>query len=503
MLFRSSKGLEFPVVIVAGCGKKFNMQDLNASILLHQDLGFGPDLVDLEKRTIIPSLPKFAIRQKLRLETLSEEMRILYVAFTRAREKLIITGSVRDHARTLASWREKAAGASDKLSPYDMMQASSYLDWIGPAVIKQDSPGAAEDACGTGDDDIHLNRPLVEIKFWGTGAARLEKGAPEAAENAREWLCEIHGRDTERPQMPGEETKRPEEECTESPENPDVKQIIEALEWTYPYQKLTTVPAKISVTELKRRALQEEVPESAVPYIQPMQERPLFMEPDKGMSAAHRGTVMHFVMQHLDLGRLYEAAKSAAKDAAASSAPSGTSDSAGTAEGNALPMALGPGTGADQPDGLVMEISSQISSMTVRELITPAEAGSVDPEAVAAFFRSPFGMRMLSLHDSIHRETAFTIEIKCSELHKDDADGAACGETMLLQGVIDCWFETGDGLVLLDYKTDYVPEGRSDMIRDRYKVQLQYYTKALEKITGKKVTERYLYLFHSGELVAC
>ena len=505
MSIHKSKGLEFPVVIVAGCGKKFNMQDLNASILLHQDLGFGPDLVDLEKRTIIPSLPKFAIRQKLRLETLSEEMRILYVAFTRAREKLIITGSVRDHAGKLASWREKAAGAADKLSPYDMMQASSYLDWIGPAVIKQDSPGATGDAHGTGDeDDIHLDEPLVEIRFWGTGAARLEKGAPEAAGNIREWLREIHERDAESPQMPDEGTKRPEqEERPESVGHADVQQIIEALEWTYPYQKLTTVPAKISVTELKRRALQEEVTESAVPYIQPMQERPLFMEPDKGLSAAHRGTVMHFVMQHLDLGRLYEAAKSKAKDAEPSSAPSGTADSTGTAEGNVLPMALRPGTDADLTDGLVPEISSQISSMKDMELITPAEAESVDPEAVAAFFRSPFGMRMLSLHDSIHRETAFTIEIKCSEVLKDDAEGAACDETMLLQGVIDCWFDTGDGLVLLDYKTDYVPGGRSDIIRDRYKVQIEYYTKALEKITGKKVTERYLYLFRSGELVAC
>ena len=91
------------------------MQDLNASILLHQDLGFGPDVVDLEKRTIIPSLPKFAIRQKLRLETLSEEMRILYVAFTRAREKLIITGSVRDHTKACAAWREKTAFAPGKL----------------------------------------------------------------------------------------------------------------------------------------------------------------------------------------------------------------------------------------------------------------------------------------------------------------------------------------------------------------------------------------------------
>jgi ATP-dependent helicase/nuclease subunit A len=141
--------------------------------------------------------------------------------------------------------------------------------------------------------------------------------------------------------------------------------------------------------------------------------------------------------------------------------------------------------------------------MTDKELLTTVEAESVSSDAVAAFFRSELGKRMLERHGSVHRETAFTIEIKCSEVLKEFADDALCDEMMLLQGVIDCWFETEDGLVLLDYKTDYVPEKRSDIIRDRYRLQIDYYTKALEKITGKKVAERYLYLFHSGELIEC
>ena len=223
MSIHKSKGLEFPVVIVAGCGKRFNMQDLNSSILLHQDLGFGPDLVDLEKRTIVPSLPKFAIRQKLRLETLSEEMRILYVAFTRAREKLIITGSIRDYEKVCGLWYDKASKGEEKLSPYDMMQASSYLDWIGPAVIRQGYAGApshsrtASEEAGEAIDvpkkdagevidtareeagaDIDAERevvdktredvPLVEINIWGTGTARMEKDNDEAAGNIWEWL---------------------------------------------------------------------------------------------------------------------------------------------------------------------------------------------------------------------------------------------------------------------------------------------------------------------------
>jgi ATP-dependent helicase/nuclease subunit A len=103
---------------------------------------------------------------------------------------------------------------------------------------------------------------------------------------------------------------------------------------------------------------------------------------------------------------------------------------------------------------------------------------------------------------SIHRETAFNIAIRCSEVYKDLPEEITGGETMLLQGVIDCWLETGDGILLLDYKTDFVPEGGSNIIKERYRVQIDYYTMALERVTGKKVTEKYLYLFYNGELVS-
>ncbi len=162
----------------------------------------------------------------------------------------------------------------------------------------------------------------------------------------------------------------------------------------------------------------------------------------------------------------------------------------------------GPINTASPAESFLGEIRRQLSEMQVKELLTEAEVESVRPEAIAAFFGSSVGRRMLELNKSVHRETAFTIEIKCSEVSKELSDNAVCDEMMLLQGVIECWFEAGDGLVLLDFKPDYVPAGRSDIIRDRYKVQIEYYTKALEKMTGKKVAERYLYLFFTGELIA-
>jgi len=123
-------------VIVAGCGKKFNLQDMNKSILLHHELGFGPDVVDHKLRLSWPSVAKQAIREKIKAETLSEEMRILYVALTRAREKLVITGAVKNARKAVEKWLDSASVQESRLSAYDMLSGANYLDWIGPALLR-------------------------------------------------------------------------------------------------------------------------------------------------------------------------------------------------------------------------------------------------------------------------------------------------------------------------------------------------------------------------------
>jgi ATP-dependent helicase/nuclease subunit A len=227
--------------------------------------------------------------------------------------------------------------------------------------------------------------------------------------------------------------------------------------------------------------------------------RPQFMEPAKGLGAARRGTVMHFVMQHVDLQKLAATIRTvenkadavAAADAIATADSTATADSAATADS----------TAATVDHALRAELEAQLVSMVAHEQLTAPEAEVVNIAAISAFFRTSFGKRMLS-SSSVKRETAFNIEIKCTEIYKELSVEFYGNETMLLQGVIDCWFETEDGLVLLDYKTDYVPAGGSDLIRERYKIQLDYYTRALERITGEKVVEKYLYLFHNNELLS-
>ncbi len=600
MSIHKSKGLEFPVVFVAGCGKRFNLRDLNESILLHQDLGFGPDVVDLEKRTITSSLPKYAISRKLRLETLSEEMRILYVAFTRAKEKLILTGCVANIEKACAKWCRIADTHEEKLSYYDMQQAATYMDWLGPAVARHESALHIRMAAAPWGDlnTIKDDSSQWEVRMWGKGAALFEKEAAAADESIRYWLAAVdeqdeaqyndngssvsigrvsdgakgvgnslnqskHGsngldsrdadrsldklecgpkgsecvdnysnginelecgsngldsRDADNGNELGsvvgttESSKRighsyDKVKCSDcslkdkavrgvcyidglkscrndsdesvscncganhtQKERVNKDELIRRLEWQYPGKRLTAVPAKLSVSELKRRFAAENDEEAEAPFTRQLAERPAFMEQEKVISAAGKGTIMHFVMQHLYLERL-----------------------------KAIKKVQEYGT---REEGLLSaEIRSQIREMVDNEQLTELEAGTVKITGIVRFFNTHLGLRMLM--SEVNRETAFNIQIKCSEIYKELSVGPFDNEVMLLQGVIDCWFRSDDGLVLLDYKTDYVPKDGAEIIRERYRVQLDYYTRALEKITGERVKERYLYLFYTGELISC
>lgn len=476
MSIHKSKGLEFPIVIVAGCGKKFNMLDLNAGILLHQELGFGPELVDLERRTIIPTMPKFAIRQKLRMETLSEEMRIMYVAFTRAREKLIITGSVRNINRACSRWCAVAETEDEKLPSYSMIQASNYLDWICPSLVRHESGKPIRWAAAgyINDELITEDASCWEVRLWGAGAARMKSEEASSGRKLMRWLEE--GELADESSTPASDSSQSTPDTLKHAR--DAEGLIEMLQWQYPYRMLSSIPAKISVTELKRRFSSEDQEESAAAFIAPLVEKPSFMEKESRLSAAQKGTIMHFVMQHIDLKRLAAMVNSRSHG-----------DAANTNASNELII----------PEFL-SEIKSQLALLTANEQLTAAEADTVSPEAIAAFFNTSVGRRMLRA-DHVHREMTFNIEISCADVYSELADKLYSDETMLLQGVIDCWFESEEGIVLLDYKTDYVPRGGEEIIRKRYKVQIEYYTRALEKIVGKKVSERYMYLFHTGSLL--
>jgi ATP-dependent helicase/nuclease subunit A len=434
MSIHKSKGLEFPVVILSGCGKRFNFQDTTRSILLHQELGFGPDVVDTKLRASWPSAAKLAIREKIRNETMSEEMRILYVALTRAREKLIITGSARDMAKAMEGWAETADSDGQRLPAYKMIKAGTYLDWMVPALMRHRNCRKLRESLPADYDlEGHLLDDPSVWRFVFRSRDQIPEGPAEDEADQTglmQWL---------------------EEEDSENDLCEYDREIDRRLGWEYPYADLAQVQAKFSVTELKRR-FDPQVSEerSDLPgYLPIMVKKPMFLEGVKGLGAAEKGTVMHFVMQHLDF---------------------------------------------KNPD-----LDRQIEEMVSKDFLTEIQAGSIDTDKIRRFLDSGLGRRVLSC-ESVSREVPFYIEIPCRELYPDIGEDAG-DEAILLQGVIDLFFEEPDGLVLIDYKTDQVPPGKEDVIRKRYASQLAYYSKALETLTGKRVKERYIYLFSTGEVI--
>jgi len=270
MSIHKSKGLEFPVVFVAGLGKKFNMIDSRQDIILHKNLGLGPVYIDAEKRFKYPTIAKLAVENKLKFETLAEEMRILYVALTRAREKLILVGSVRELQKKAEEWGQ-----------FQLAQAKTYLDWLGPTLIKHKDGTALRELVGFKETDLSLSDPSKwQINIYQE-AIFVEHDSQIAA--TREMLEYI-------------------KELQPVQVNPYLQdKITQRLNWHYAYENLTKKGAKVTVTEIKHKfqALAQES-QDYKPYLG-FSKRPVFLQRHKGLSAAEKGSALHLVMQHMDL----------------------------------------------------------------------------------------------------------------------------------------------------------------------------------------------------------
>ena len=452
MSIHKSKGLEFPVVFLSGCGKKFNLQDMNKNILLHQDIGFGPDVVDYKKRLSWPSAAKEAIKEKIKIETLSEEMRILYVALTRAREKLIITGSTSNRDKSLNKWVSTANTEEEKLSNYEMLNGRNYLDWIIPAVLRHSRCEYFRKQAASDNEFKGLlleDSSFWDIKLWSKSDILMNRDSDVLQDHkVSDWLEDM--------------VTKQEVEDINAAASKNIEEIDRRLSWEYEYIDAAYIPAKVSVTELKRRFNAQSSGEStAMPYFtSALIKKPMFMEEKKGLNAAEKGTIIHFIMQHLDIDEIK----------------------------------INTGAGYNKI------IENQAEQMVAKDLLTVKQVESVDLGMIEKFFESELGKKMLKAK-SISREIPFNIAIPIQELYQKENKKYMKEETVLLQGVIDCFIEEEDGIVLIDYKTDYVPEGKEYILEDRYKFQLDYYARALEQITAKKVKAKYIYLFQSGSFI--
>ncbi|OPY57852.1 MAG: ATP-dependent helicase/nuclease subunit A [Pelotomaculum sp. PtaU1.Bin035] len=430
MSIHKSKGLEFPVVFVAGLGKKFNFKGLNRTMLLHKDLGIGPQLINAETRITYPTVAKLALKHKLKMEALAEELRILYVAMTRAREKLILIGSARNLLYCARRWCGPVATEGWALPDGELAGAKTYLDWLVPVLARHRG--------GTQIRKLALceDEPPAMVADDSSRWAVFFPGGRAATGAEKQTVSEFLDR-----------VRRKE---SVEPGSPLADVIKSWLDWSYPAAGLVGCAAKSSVTELKRRfdlqAVEEE--ESQRDFRQTIGGRPLFMQ-DRGLTTSEMGSVLHLVMQSLDLKSVADA-------------------------------------GA---------IKEQVGAMVERELLTREQAESVPVEQIISFFETPVGQRVLAGHEVL-RELPFTLALPVGEIYPDAAKNST--EIVLVQGVIDCLVDEGDGVLLLDYKTDRVSGDQLEQVAARYRGQLNLYARAVENIFGKRVKDKYLYLFNLG-----
>ncbi len=433
MSIHKSKGLEFPVCFVSGLSKKFNMQDTTGPLLADVDMGIGVDYIDSVRRVQSRTLRKNTIAMKLKLDSLSEELRILYVAMTRAREKLFLTAVVSDPDKLKFSENN-----ADKKVPFSVLSsASSFLDFILPCADEQEIERVFPDDMAVTDIEETLRVHDLKQKLL---LSPLDKKI--------------------------------------------MTEVSQKFERAYPYQYLSDLFVKTTVSELKKagtgylsdRSIEEinqqgnaagrggaaftrllyEEPE-IVPYI------PSFIKEKEGMSGSDRGSAYHKVMELLDLKKIYELSKNGAR-----------------AEASLIDEAL-----------LEQELSRQLDHLEKSEKLSSKWRGAVAMPGLISFFKTGLAGRMMlaAAKNRLHREQPFVLGLPANRLNADFPES----ETVLIQGIIDVFFEEEDHIVVADYKTDRVGEEK-ELVR-RYQVQLDYYAEALHKLTGKPVAEKIIYSF--------
>ncbi len=454
MTIHKSKGLEFPVVFVAGLGKRFNMMDKQQPFLLDKDLGFGCKYINTHKRVSYPMLSWLAIQNKIHLETLAEEMRILYVAMTRAKEKLYLLGSVSSLDKSLSEWQTACIKKRWQLSDYHRVKASSYLDWIGPSIIRhRDIKQLFNPSEHRSEDDIES-----DIKKDINNDSEIEQH-PSVWHFSAIKPAELLMSETNRTKLKPDWLEKVKHLEAVPIISEHSEWIQGRLSYQYPYEESTKRLIKQSVTEIKRQRSWYEDPQSREQALGPISDRPRFIQQAK-LSAAEKGTAMHTVMQLIPFER--------------------TAD--------------------------VAAVNSFVHSLIESEHLTQEEAAAIDFDAICAFFQSELG-QMLMQAKHVRREVPFTVALAPFELYPDWKEHNQ-EEAIFIQGVIDCLIEVPEGLCIIDYKTDSIqgrfPHGFEQarpVMQKRYKLQLDLYARALEHIYQQPVIEKYLYFFDGGHII--
>lgn len=435
MSIHKSKGLEFPVVFVSGLSKRFNMQDANQSLIVDMDLGVAVDYVDSVRRIKNKTLRRAVLSAKMKEDNLAEELRVLYVALTRAREKLILT-AVLDKADE--KWELAQMTGQERLTYLDFCEAGSYMDFLLPI----------------------LPQTGIAVKTLRTENL--------AVEELREQLRMGDRREQLRLIACGETT------LTGDPEENERKlmHLRERFAYQYPHPGLQKLYTKTTVSELKIAAMAEKdeaafhtfEEKEVVPYI------PGFRREQEKVSGAVRGNAFHRTMELLDFTYLFT------ESGLFTGCPNNYEEYRRGLDKNRLQNRL--------------EEFLQRETISLR--LTEEYAKAVSLPKILNFLEQELAYRMWGAQEQglLYREQPFVLGIDAKRLDPDLPEG----EKVLIQGIIDVFFIEDGEIVLLDYKTDVIDS--LEALWNRYNVQIQYYEEALTKLMQMPVKERILYSFY-------
>ena len=404
MSIHKSKGLEFPIVFLSGTGKRFNVMDINQDdILIHNELGFGAKFIDTDLNVKFDTLSKKAVAIKTKQELVAEELRILYVALTRAKEKIIITGVEKNVDKCfnekieLLECYEKYN--KQKINKNILKKYMRYIDFL-ELVYLYNKEKMAE---------------VLELKIHNQREIMNNEQEEESLDNSK--IKKI---------LEQEEFSKNEEE-----------EIENKLNWKYKYLAATKIMTKSSVSKIKRQNNEESSSYEEVNYAEPK-----FLKEELEISATRKGTLMHLVLQKLNEKEEYTKEK----------------------------------------------IQDLVRDLVQREIITNKEAEVININKILSFTKSEL-FNELSRAKKVYKEQPFYINIPANMIFEEETD-----EKILVQGIIDLYYMTEDNkVVLVDYKTDYIPNRDENVLKKKYLKQLELYRLAIEEVTGQKVQNVYIY----------
>lgn len=449
MTIHASKGLEFPLVFLMDMSKRFNPANWQGQYVFDSELGVGLEFRDPDKRVSASTLISTIIKNKLKRDGYAEEMRVLYVALTRAEQKLFLVGNTTTQDKTFEKWDKGNLSNKDTLLAHLRLTTNNYMDWIGSALARHQH--LANDINSRQENVKIANYPVDFIVNFYNEAQILETLHSVTLTNNEEWLEGL---------LNDNEKAAVDADITEA-----VQAALAQMNYKYKYTVSTETTNYQSVSEVKQLfdepddgklvKINLSEREQTHRFTEELLNRPKFLQETTAPTPSEIGQATHLLLQSIEL------------------------DVAPTTE----------------------SISLLLEQLVTEQIINEQTAKLIEIDKIVNFFTTAFGQEIVNNNASLKKETLFSYMLKASDIF-EEMEGI--DDSILIHGIIDGFYEQEDGLVLFDYKSDrvhYLGQNAREELLNRYKGQLLLYKQALETITKKEVKEVNIISLDLGETI--